>query len=98
VAVEQPQVERVGAGYVALFGGFSATSTWPDVLAAVSADGRSWQCASPEPLLADASLGAAEGIHTMASLPLGDGRIGLVLEVLGENGSSLWWATVTVAE
>ena len=98
VAVEQPQVERVGERYVALFGGFGASGQQLGVFAAVSDDGRSWQCASPEPLVGGSSMGGSEGIHTMASVPLADGRIGLVLESLGPGRSELWWATAEVVE
>src|SRR5687767_3247959 len=96
IAVEQAQVERVGDGYVALFGGFGAARPGMDLYAAVSADGRSWTCASPEPLLRTEDIPSSEGIHTMASLPLGDGRIGLVIEILNGSRSELWWATVEV--
>jgi hypothetical protein len=94
VAVEQPQVERVGDGFLAVFAGFGAAREWMDVWAAVSDDGRSWRCATPEPLLSGEDIPGSEGIHTMASMPLADGRIGLVLESLGDASSELWWATV----
>lgn len=96
-AVEQPQVERIGGQFVALFGGFGAGQEWLGVWAAVSADGRSWQCATPEPLITDAGIPGSQGIHTMASVPLADGRIGLVMESLVTDRSELWWATVELA-
>jgi hypothetical protein len=97
VAVEQPQVERVGDRFVALFGGFGAGQEWLGVWAAVSADGRTWQCATPKPLITDADISGSQGIHTMASVPLADGRIGLVMESLLADRSELWWATVQLA-
>ncbi len=97
VAVEQPQVERAGDQWVALFGGYGPGQDWMSVWAAVSEDGRSWQCATPETLLSDAGIAGSQGIHTMASVPLDDGRIGLILESLLTDRSELWWATVELA-
>lgn len=98
VAVEQPQVERAGDGFVALFGGYGAEPQTMGVFGAVSDDGRTWRCGGAEPLLSGSALAGGEGIHTIASLPLGDGRIGLVAESLSSDHSELWWATVTVKE
>ncbi len=98
IAVEQPQVERIGEGYVALFGGFGPGNEWMDVFGAVSDDGRTWRCGGSEPLLAGSALADGEGIHSIASIALGDGRIGLIAESLITDHSELWWATVSPAE
>jgi hypothetical protein len=97
VAIEQAQVEATADGYLAVFGGFGAARSDMDLYGAVSADGRSWRCGTPEPLLRTADIPGSEGIHTLASMPLGDGRIGLVIESLRGGRSELWWATVEVS-
>lgn len=95
LAVEQPQVERLGDGFVAFFvGGSDAAGGRAEIYAATSPDGRTWTCDSEQPVLRDSDLPASQGIHTMASLPLGDGRIGLVLESLGDGISTQFLATV----
>jgi hypothetical protein len=95
-AVEQAQVERHGTGYVAVFGGFGAARSDMDLWGAVSVDGRSWQCAGPAPLLRTEDIPNSGGIHTIASLPLDDGRMAVIIESLTGNRSELWWATVEV--
>ena len=97
VAVEQPQVEVVGEGYAAVFGGFAAERSDMELFGAVSANGRSWRCGSPEPLLRTEDIPDSEGMHGIASIPLGDGRFGVVIESLRDDRSELWWATVEVA-
>lgn len=98
LAVEQPQVEVAGSGYAAVFGGFGAARSAMDLYGAVSADGRSWHCANPEALLRTDDIPGSQGMHGIASIPLGDGRIGLVIESIRDEHSELWWATVEVAE
>ena len=98
VAVEQPQVDRVGDRYVGLFGGFGPASGQMDVFGAVSDDGQAWRCGSTEALMKSSDLGSGEGIHTIATIPLADGRIGLIAESILTDHSELWWATVSVAE
>jgi hypothetical protein len=95
-ALEQPQVEPGPEGLVAVFGGFGAAREQMDLYGALSADGRSWDCASPEPLLRTEDIPNSGGIHTIASVPLGDGGIGLIIESLDGERSELWWATVEV--
>jgi hypothetical protein len=97
VAVEQAQVEHAGDGYVALFGGFAAPDSMMAIHGAVGDDGRAWRCGTPEPLLTGDMLGGGDGIHTIATVPLEDGRIGLIAESLVTDHSELWWADVTVA-
>lgn len=96
-AVEQPQVERGPDGLVAVFGGFGAGREQMDLYGAVSTDGRSWQCGSGGPLLRTEDIPNSEGIHTIASVPLADGRMGVIIESLAGEQSELWWATVEVA-
>ena len=66
IAVEQPQVERAGDGYVVLFGGYGADAEDMGVFGGVSDDGRTWRCGTPEPLLTGSALGGGDGIHTLA--------------------------------
>jgi hypothetical protein len=96
-ALEQPQVEPGPDGLVAVFGGFGAAREHMDLYGAISADGRSWQCGSPEPLLRAEDIPDSGGIHTIASVPLADGRIGVIIESLNGEQSELWWATVEAA-
>ncbi len=96
-AVAQPQVEAYAGGYVALLGGVAAPRDDVNIFAALSTDGRSWTCGAPAALLTSDDIPGSQGIHTLASLPLGDGRVGLVVESLGSGRSDLWWATVEVA-
>jgi hypothetical protein len=98
VAVEQVQVEPVGDQLVALFGGYGPTSQMMEVYGALSDDGRTWRCATAEPLLVGEQISGGEGLHTMTSLSLPDGSIGLVLESLTSGHSELWWATVELIE
>lgn len=95
-AVFQPQVEigRAG-GYLAAFGGFAASREQMDVFGAVSVDGIHWTCGSPEALLTRGGIPNSQGIHTIASMPLGDGRVALLVESLGDGRSDIWLATIT---
>lgn len=95
LAVEQPQVEHLGDGFVAFFvGGSGTTGGRAEIYAATSPDGVSWSCDSQAPVFRDSEIPNSQGIHTMASTPLGDGRIGLVFESLGDGSSTLFLATV----
>lgn len=96
-AVEQAQVERQRNGYVAVFGGFGAARAEMDLFGAVSPDGRAWHCAGSTPLLRAQDVPNSDGIHTIASLPLEDGRMAVIIESLTGERSELWWATVEVA-
>jgi hypothetical protein len=98
-AVFQPQVEiaREG-GYIGMFGGYGASREHMDVFGAVSPDGIHWSCGTPEPLIRFSGIPNSQGIHTIGSFPLGDGRIALVLESLGAGHSDLWLATVRLLD
>jgi hypothetical protein len=94
-AVYQPQVElAANGGYVAAFGAFEPSSEHMDVFGGVSDDGIRWTCGSPEPLLGYSGIPRSEGIHSLASFPLGDGRIGLLVESLLPDRSEIWLARV----
>lgn len=99
MAVEEVQVERGPNGLVALFFGTGASET-TGIFGAVSTDGRAWQCGSPTALLVASDIADGALLHTMTSVPLGDGRVGLIIESItgGRAGqhSDLWWATVEV--
>ena len=98
-AVFQPQVEVARAGgFIGVFGGYGASREHMDVFGAVSTDGSHWSCGTPEPLIRFGGIPNSQGIHTIASFPLGDGRIGLVLESLGDGQSNLWLATVRLLD
>ena len=97
VAVEQPQVEQIGERMVALFAGLGPSTELTDVFGAVSEDGATWRCGSIEPVVQSSDLGEGGGIHTIATIPLADGSIGLIAESIVTDHSELWWATVTVA-
>ncbi|HEY7463504.1 MAG TPA: hypothetical protein VH987_03585 [Candidatus Limnocylindria bacterium] len=58
--------------------------------AATSPDGRTWTCASREPILRAADVPGSEGIHTMAATLI-DGKVSLLIEsLIGQGGSELW--------
>jgi hypothetical protein len=96
LAVEQPQVEPGTNGLVALFLGTGGRGS-TDIYGAVSDDaGRTWRCGSPTALLLGEDIPGSDGIHTIASVSLGAGRIGVIIESLSGEQSQLWWATVEV--
>ena len=98
-AVYQPQVEvGPGGGYVMVFGGFGGSGDRMDLFGAVSADGIHWDCGTPEALLKTDGIPNSEMIHTIASFPLGDGRMGLIIESLGNARSDLWYATIRLLD
>jgi hypothetical protein len=96
-AVFQPQVEHASDGYVAVFGGAAAARAAAFLFGAVSDDGVTWQCGTPDPILSAEYIPDSEGIHTIASLPLDDGRMAVIIESIRNGQSELWWATVEVA-
>jgi hypothetical protein len=97
LSIYQPQVELAAGGYVAVVGAFAAGRETMDLFGATSADGRAWLCGSETPILRAEDIPGSQGIHTIASMPLGNGRVGLLLESLGNAHSDLWLATVEVA-
>jgi hypothetical protein len=96
-AIEQAQVEGQPGGYMVVFGGFGAARADMDLFGSVSPDGQAWQCAGSTPLLRAADIPNSDGIHTIASLALEDGRMAVIIESLRGERSELWWATVEVA-
>ena len=93
-ALFQPQVETTPGGYQMVFGGFGSSSERMALFGAVSTDGARWGCATPEPLLDAQAIPRSQGIHSIASFPLGDGRVAIIVESLGASHSDLWLATV----
>lgn len=93
-AVHQPQVEPAGDGYLAVFGGFRARRGQMNLFGAVSDDGIAWRCGTPTAILRTEDIPRSEGIHTIASIPLEDGRLLLIVESLSAGRSELWRATV----
>lgn len=98
LAVQQPQVERLDDLPIALFGGFARARSFMDVYGAVSADGEQWDCASLAPLVTQDDVPDSRGIHTISTMPLGDGRVGLLIESLSIDRSEVWLATVERTE
>jgi hypothetical protein len=96
-AVFQPEVQVAPTGFLAVVGAFGGTRETMDLFGATSADGTTWLCGSETPLLRAEDIPGSEGIHTIATMPLGDGRVELILESLGDSKSDLWLATVEVA-
>jgi hypothetical protein len=98
-AVYQPQVELAQrGGYLAAFGGFAPAGEQMDVFGGVSEDGAHWTCGTPEPLLTFAGVPNSQGIHSLASFPLGDGRMALLVESLHDRHSEIWLATVRLLD
>jgi hypothetical protein len=98
LAVFQPQVELAPDGYAMVFGGFGRSREQMDLFGAVSGDGISWTCGTPEALLRPSGIPDSQGIHTIASFPMGDERYGLLIESLGEAHSDIWFATVRLLD
>ena len=96
-AIFQPQVERGSGGYLAVFGAVSAPRQNMDLFGAVSADGVNWRCGTPQAILRGRDIPGGEGIHTIASLPVDDTHLLLVVESLHGMRSELWRATVELA-
>jgi hypothetical protein len=97
LAIYQPQVEVTAGGYLAVVGAWAAGRETMDLFGATSAEGREWRCGSETPILRAEDIPGSQGIHTIASMPLEDGRVGLLLESLGDAHSDLWLAIVEVA-
>ena len=97
LAVEQPQVEAWSGGFVGAFGVVGAGEQDMSVMGLTSVDGATWSCASDEPMLRTADIPGSQGIHTIASVPLDDGRFELVIESIVGGRSELWSATVEAA-
>jgi hypothetical protein len=96
-AVAQPSVERLGDGWVMVFGGHRQGRDEMDLYGALSDDGLTWRCAGGTPLLRFEDIPGSQGIHPIASMPMSDGSIGIIVESLRGNRSELWLATVTPA-
>src|SRR6185503_8804618 len=92
LAVFQAQVEAMGDGWLSVIGGFGSARDDMDLFGAVSDDGISWTCGTPEPILRAGDIPGSQGIHTIASLPLDDGSVMLIVESLGDGASDLWRA------
>lgn len=98
LAVYQPQVEVAAAGgYVGAVGAYGISGNELSVYGLTSPDGRTWRCGSEAPILETADIPGSRGIHTIASLPLDDGTIALIVESLGDKHSDLWLATMAIA-
>ena len=93
-ALFQPHVEHAPNGFEMVFGGFGRSRSQMDLFAATSLDGAHWTCGSPDALLRASGIPGSEGIHTFSAFLLGDGRMGLLIESLGEGHSDIWFATV----
>jgi len=93
LALFQPHVERDPDGYSMVFGAFGRSREQMDLFGAVSVDGAHWTCGAPDALLRTSGIPGSEGTHTFTAFPLGDGRIGLLIEALGEGHSDIWFAT-----
>jgi hypothetical protein len=97
VAVFQPQIELAPNGFVGVIGGYGPGRNQQDLYGLTSGDGRTWLCSGSTPVLRYEDIPGSEGIHTFGSVPLADGRVGLLIESLGDSKSDIWLATVEVA-
>jgi hypothetical protein len=97
LSIYQPQVEVTLDGFVAVVGAFGPGRDTMDLFGATSTDGVTWRCGSETPILRAEDIPGSQGIHTIASMPMGAGKVGLLLESLGDMRSDLWLATVEVA-
>lgn len=86
-----PRLIGTDAGYLIVYLAFASDSNDSAVGVSTSADGVTWTCASPVPLLERADVPGSERIHTIA-LAQGMGRPQLLVESLVDGGSELWLA------
>ena len=97
-AIFQPEVRAARAGgLLAVFAAFAPGRETTDLFGATSVDGIDWRCGSETPILRPTDIPGSEGIHTIASMELADGRTELIIESLGPARSELWSAVVDVA-
>jgi hypothetical protein len=88
----EPQLFAADAGYrlvvgVMLEGELDAM----EILAASSADGTRWTCASDDPV-ASSDLPGAPSLHSFVAVEV-DGAVWLLVEILGEASSTIWLLT-----
>ena len=86
-----PRLIGTDVGYLIVYLAFATDSNDAAVGLSASADGLTWACASPTPLLERSDVPGSQGIHTIA-LAEGMGRPQLLVESLVEGGSELWLA------
>jgi hypothetical protein len=94
-SVAGPRLLALDDGLLLLYAGYPAAGSRQGVLAARSDDGRSWTCASAEPLLVGADVPGGQGVHTFSVASAG-GRISVLVESLVDGGSELWAADLVI--
>jgi hypothetical protein len=98
LAIEQVQVERWSGGFAAVTAAFDDLESPMALFGLTSPDGRTWSCASTEPILQAAAIPGGQGIHMIASVALEADRFLLIVESLLGSRSELWSAIVEVGD
>lgn len=96
LALYQPQVELAPGGYIGAVGAYGISDDFA-VFGLTSIDGVTWRCGSTAPILRPSDIPGSNGLHALASMPLDDGSVALLIESLGDKHSDIWLATMSVA-
>ena len=89
----EPHLLAVDGGQLLVFGVMpEGSDTDMRIVTATSSDGRAWTCASGVESLGSDDVPGERSIHSFAVLPHPDGTPSLLLEILGDDSSSLWLA------
>ena len=89
----EPHLLTVEDGHQLVFGVMAEGSdTNLQILSAKSSDGRAWTCASGGESLSSDDVPGRRSIHSFAVIDHRDGPPSPLIEVLGEDSSTLWLA------
>lgn len=89
----EPHLVTVGGAHLLVFGVMpEGSDTDMQIVTATSSDGRAWTCASGADALGSDDMPGGRSIHSLAVIDHPDGPPRLLLEILGDNQSTLWLA------
>ena len=87
----EPHLLAVGGGHLLVFGVMpEGSDTDMQIVSATSTDGRTWTCASGHEALGSDDIPGGRSIHSFAVLDHPDQPPTLLIEVLGDDHSTLW--------
>ena len=91
----EPHLSTIEGGLLLVFGVMlEGHDTDMEILTATSSDGRGWTCTSGADPLGSDDIPGGRSIHSLAVIDHPDGSPSLLIEVLGEETSTLWLARV----
>jgi hypothetical protein len=89
----EPHLLAVDGGQLLVFGVMpEGGDTDMQIVTATSSDGRTWTCASADESLSSDDIPGGRSIHSLAVISQPDGPPSLLIEVLGDDHSTLWLA------